>query len=166
MNNTKKLSGIEKDRFFDAFFRLESGIDAPLAERLAKKSAAAFSSVRVRPENAGVALARFQDDAAPPRSAPQEFVETPTHQLEVSLDQDFDPYCFGLVPVLQREGRAGLVRKLVAVGNAAHMRQMARAQQVALDAKAKSSDVDVKQLAASIADATARKAADRRAAAG
>lgn len=48
MNETKKLSGPAKDRFFKRFFTEAGGLDDATAERLTDQSSRVFSSVQVR----------------------------------------------------------------------------------------------------------------------
>ncbi len=78
----------------------------------------------------------------------------------------FDAYAFGLVPTFQREGRQGLIGKLEAVENIDQLRQMAKAQQIVLPQELRSGDVALDVVRGAIADAVAKRIADRKAAAG
>lgn len=169
-STTRKLSGIAMERMFLRVMMAEKGVDAATAERLARRLALAITSTRVRrvPLKAlkkpatpvlaeappSLPEAPLADRAAPPALAPSPPVEAP-----------FDPYAFGLVPVYQREGRDGLAAKLAAVAATAHLRAMAKAQQIALAAELRTGDVPAAVLRDAIVVAVEKRIADRRAAA-
>lgn len=130
------------------FFADEIGRDGALLDRLAAESAALFVSVAVRKSQFGLR----------PRA--------PRVAAGVTPRAPFDPFAIGLVPVFQREGRAGLLAQLSEIADAGHLRQMARAQQIALDEGMGSGAAPTDELCRAIADAVERRIADRRAAAG
>jgi hypothetical protein len=70
------------------------------------------------------------------------------------------------VPTFQREGRDGLINRLADIASADNLRKMARAQQIVLPEPLRATDVALDALRAGIADAVAKRVADRRAAAG
>lgn len=168
---TRKLSGPAKDRFFASFIAAEAGQDPKLAADLIARCQATFTSVRIRrsvrfermrarraitpPHEAQAAPAPAQPPVAP---SPPSFPRGPV--------TDFDAYVFGLTPVYQREGRDGLLGRLEAITAVADLRAMAKAQQIVLPAEFRSGEVEVGALRSAIADAVARRIADRRAAAG
>lgn len=169
---TRKLSGPAKERFFRRFFAEQSGVDAALAAALARRSAAVFTSVRVRRD--AVAVRTFGARGARADSGPLETAAVaPSSAPEVpasgsppaSATAAFDAYAFGLVPVFQREGRDGLMARLAGVSESAHLRQMARAQQISLPQELRTGDVSADALREAIVDAVAKRIADRRAAA-
>jgi hypothetical protein len=145
------LSGAAKDRLLRDFFREEIGSDMALADRLARESSTLFVSVRVRRTQLGL---RRRPQPAPPV------------QQEAPTGPPFDPYVFGLVPVFQREGRDGLLTRLATVADAGDLQLMARSQQIVLPVHLRSGPAEHDELCAAIADAVARRIADRRAAAG
>lgn len=198
MNETKKLSGPAKDRFFKRFFTEAGGLDEPTADRLTECSKQVFSSVRVR-KNADslnsdipAASSHTTADAGPTADAisskakPEEVgsyvPETPSPEPvaakpskpEVSLAEQLqtpppetgkeaDPFIFGLVPVYKREGAEGLLVKLAEIRSVAHLRAMAKAQQIVLARELRTGDIDVVTLRAAILEAVEKRVADRRA---
>jgi hypothetical protein len=175
-DTTKRLSGPAKDRFLERFFATEPDIDPALANRLAARSKAAFSILRVRRLAFGrTNLRRPTRIAAPPQDPAVEATlpqahGTPSPQPIAEMDRptvsDFDPFVFGLVPVYQREGRDGLLAKLAEIGGVDHLRRMAGAQQIVLPQSLRTGNADAGEIRNAIADAVARRVADRRAAAG
>jgi hypothetical protein len=175
-DTTKKLSGPAKDRFLERFFATEPDIDPALADRLASRSKAAFSSLRVRRLAFGRANLRRPTRIVVPPPVPAaeppaaQSRDTPAPQPVVPPDAPasaaFDPFVFGLVPVFQREGRDGLLAKLAAIAEVDRLRQMARAQQIVLPQSLRTGNADADEVRTAIADAVARRVADRRAAAG
>ncbi len=111
------------------------------------------------PANAGPVAQPAKSPAKPATepAAPQKAADAPA--------PPFDPYVFGLVPVLQREGPDGLSARLREIGDLDKLRQMARAQQIALPADMKTGNPPLEALAAAIAAAVAKRIDDRKAAA-
>lgn len=175
-HKTRKLSGAQKDRFFQRFFAAEPDIAAPVAARLVARCSSTFSSVRIRRGVAplrpvGGAVAAASPAAASPATskAPAEAkppLAKPAAEPAPAASATFDPYVFGLVPVYQREGRDGLMAKLATVMHVDHLRQMAKNQQIALPQDLRAGDVAIDDLRAAIAAAVAKRIADRAAAAG
>jgi len=64
---TKRLSGPAKDRFFKRFFSEEDDLQPQIAERLADKSAATFTSVQVRKELASPQTGKSRPVATKPK---------------------------------------------------------------------------------------------------
>lgn len=157
---TRKISGPQLERFFRHYYAQEPGLDAQIAETLARRSVATFSSVQVRRDIVGE-LGRGAVVRRVVTRVPAPAADSP------SVDGgDFDPYFIGLVPTFQREGREGLIAKLSGVAGIDQLRQMARAQQISLPAELRSGDVEAGALRVAIADAVEKRIADRRAAAG
>lgn len=73
----------------------------------------------------------------------------------------FDPYAFSVVVVLTRTGKDGLMKKLATIERPEHLRKLAEAQHLAVDAALTSAT----ELRAAITEAAARRIANRRAAA-
>ncbi len=166
--SSKKLSGPGLTRFFKRFYQAQAGLDAATAERLAKISSQTFSSVGIR------RVAWSEIRAAPTQAdkpaAVRPAENRPAHDGSEALAPPppgaFDPYCFGLVPIYQREGKAGLMTKLATVESVEHLRKMARAQQIALPSELRSGEIALDDLREAIAAAVEKRIANRRAAAG
>jgi len=176
MNKTRKLSGPEKERFFKRLFVDVGGLDIPTADRLTEAASELISSIRVRKNIrfAGPARAEQPTDDAPAETAPAPDRKEPFHPEPVftpdpgpapqpSKSPEFDAFAFGLVPVYKREGAAGLSARLSEISSVAHLRAMAKAQQIVLAREMRSGDIDISALRAAILDAVARRVADRRA---
>ena len=176
-SNTKKFSGPALDRYLKRFFVAQPGLSSEAAEMLARQASAAFSSIRVRPGFEALPLAKrspaVHPDTAKPLAAPapsaalapaaKPAATAPAPTVELA---EFDAYAIGLVPTFQREGRDGLIAKLASVTNTDDLRKMARAQQIVLAEPMRQGEVAINTLRAAIADAVAKRIADRRAAAG
>ncbi|MEL7049864.1 MAG: hypothetical protein AAFO75_13080 [Pseudomonadota bacterium] len=77
----------------------------------------------------------------------------------------FDPYAFGLVPTMQREGEDGLRIKLNAITTPDNLRAMAKAQQIVLPRELRKGDAPTKALRDAIITAVTKRIGDRRSAA-
>lgn len=182
-DKTLKLTGPGKDRFLERFFAAESGLDATAAKRLLARSRSTFLSIRVLkgvayPPAQGIRRkpARIGPHATPhvPPSEPASLkpaapAPSPAQTAAATppaADPAFDAYAIGLVPTFQREGRDGLIAKLAAIDRLDHLRQMSKAQQIVLPADLRTGDASLDAVRAAIADAVAKRIADRRAAAG
>lgn len=173
---SKQLSGTGKDRYLDRLIRDEPGIPADAAERIAAKAKAQIASVRVRrdeemdlrplrgrqPQPGKLPSTRTDETPPPDRQA---VPEPATSAGPPASAPNFDPYAFGLVPVYQREGREGLIARLAAVSDPAHLRLLAQKQQISLRAELRSGDIAADVLREAIVAAVEKRIADRRAAA-
>lgn len=161
---TRKVSGPQMERFFRHYFAQEPGLESLVAEALTRRSVATFSSVQVRKDvvpgtrPAGAVVRR--------PLARTQAAEAAAPTVSQAESAAFDPYAVGLVPTFQREGRDGLLAKLAPIGDIAHLRQMARSQQISLPAELRTGDADATVLRGAIVDAVEKRIADRRAAAG
>lgn len=170
---SRKLSGQGLVRFFRRFYRAHSGLDRHQADALAAAAASTFASVHLR-RSARIRLSAQRSEreaSAHATAAPQRTVQSSPSATEQAAaapptPAPFDPYAFGLVPIFQREGRDGLLAKLIGVTSADDLRKMARAQQIALPADLRKGDIALDVLRDAIADAVQKRIADRRAAAG
>lgn len=188
---TKKLSGVGLELFLRRFYAGYPALDDAAVRQLAKDSARAFASVRIRriawqdwrrgaqgatlvlrhsPQPSSVDGKPGTDDslvepavkiAATPTPSPQ-----PTAPLPVPDDTPFDPYVIGLIPTFQREGPDGLLLKLETISSPENLRKMARSQQVSLPADLRKADAAIDDIRAAIVAAVGKRIADRRAAAG
>ena len=168
---TRKLSGPAKDRFLKRFVGEEPGLAPDIAARLAARCSATFTSLRIRTTVghalAGHASRKHAQPAMQTATAVAPAVEMPAVAPMPPVPASaFDPYVFGLVPVFQREGRDGLLSKLSSVADIDNLRLMAKTQQIVLPAEYRVGAGEAASIRHAIADAVARRIADRRAAAG
>lgn len=178
MNNTKKLTGAARDRFFKRLFVDVCGLDIPTADRLTEATSELLTSVRVRKDLrlAGPLMPELSTDGAPGKASPapsreEPFQPDPEPVFAPGPETDaappdaskFDAFAFGLIPVYKREGAEGLAARLSKVGSVDHLRAMAKAQQIVLTRELRTGDIDIKMLRAAILDAVAKRVADRRA---
>lgn len=176
---TRKLSGAAKDRFLARFFAQEPGLEGDVARRLAARSQATFTSVRIRRLARGLVVVRSMQAAPAAASPPAPAEARPSDAAQASAAAPapephapelpaaaFDPYVFGLVPVFQREGRDGLLAKLATIARVEDLRLMARTQQIVLPEALRRGEAEPAAIRTAITDAVAKRIADRRAAAG
>lgn len=179
MNNTRKLSGPAKDRFFKRLFVDVGGLDIPAADRLTEAASELISSIRVRRDLrlAGPVAPDPADDPAQPevpapaREEPFQPDPEPVFPTGGKTDvaqppaeaSEFDAFAFGLIPVYKREGSEGLSARLSEIGSVENLRAMAKAQQIVLARDLRTGDIDITALRAAILEAVARRIADRRA---
>jgi hypothetical protein len=176
---TRKLSGPALERYLARIHAQVLGADSEVAARLTRRAMAEIVSVRVRPGSVGLlhggrlplAAKRRLMASAPPAAHTHETVVAPAEAAPVVSEPPkpsapFDPYVFGLVPVFQREGREGLLARLSGIANVTNLQQMARSQQIVLPVELRAGEADAGSVRTAIADAVARRIADRRAAAG
>lgn len=184
MNNTRKLSGPAKDRFFKRLFVDAGGLDIPTADRLTEAASELISSIRVRrdqrlagPSAPELPVETADEDAAlsemhaptgeePFRPDPQPVFPTGQETDDArprAQASEFDVFAFGLIPVYKREGSEGLSARLSEIGSVENLRAMAKAQQIVLARELRTGDIDITTLRAAILEAVARRIADRRA---
>ena len=156
--STKKLNGAARDRFL-ARLASEPALAAVVTSLRVRR--ADYARFGKKQSAAPVAdLRRAAADQAP--VAPLSPLSPPSAAASAPPEQPFDPYGIGLVPVYQREGRDGLLRQLQSVPRIDHLRQLARAQNIALPPQLRTGDTSAAVLHTAIADAVARRIADRR----
>jgi hypothetical protein len=164
----RKIGGSRLERFFERFYAAEPGLAAAHRDNLVRRSLLTFTSVRVRPGARlmlGMPGGRMHVGEVPPERVSQRTaMPANANPANDSAAQPFDPYAIGLVPTFQREGRASLLAKLATIGDRGNLRQMARAQQIALSDVAKSDDSPLDALRAAIADAVEKRIKDRQSA--
>ncbi|MFZ4809404.1 MAG: hypothetical protein ACOYLQ_19285 [Hyphomicrobiaceae bacterium] len=170
---TRKVSGTAMERLFRQVLAGDGAADAATAERLARRLALVMTSVRARRvplrELARAAVKDRPDlpaarPSAATRPTPQP-APPPAEPPAAAPAAAFDPFVFGLVPVYQREGRDGLTARLAAIAAPADLKAMAKAQNVALEARLRNEDVSAEDLRTAIVAAVEKRIADRRAAA-
>lgn len=154
---TKALSGPAKRKFFAGLVAAEPGVEPALARRLTDRLDAGVSQVRVRHH---AAIARDTLEPSPPSQPP---APTPAAAAVAppAAAPPFDPHAFSLVVVMSKQGAAGLLKRLEAIGDVAHLEAIATAQHIDVGTAAG----DAAALRAAIVEGTARRIADRRAAA-
>jgi hypothetical protein len=166
---TRKISGPAMERLFRRVIA-DSGVDGAVAYRLARQLALIVSSARVR----RMPLRDLSRTRTEPASRAPAFESSgataldaavPTPQATSGPAARFDPYVFGLVPVFQREGRDGLLRRLSDIEQSDHLRAMAKAQQIALEPALRVAEASAADVRIGIVQAVEKRVADRRAAA-
>jgi len=165
---TRTLSGASRDKYFRELFAAEPELPRAAAERLARTCAREIAQLRVReplPDRSPAPRrpkAKAKAVVAPKREVPDSGPSISEAASTTAADAPaFDPYAFSLAALLKRSGRKALLARLQAIESAANLRRLAEAQHVAIPAEI--SDPD--QLRHAIADGTAQRLADRRAAA-
>lgn len=156
---------IRIEAFFRELFRGEAGIAANAAEALARRCAGRIKRVVVWDD---------PDTAAPPGAAVSavcaEHMITSAAPASVSAVSGspgpdaapaFDPYAFSAVMVLTKTGRDGLLKRLATIERPEHLKKIAEAQHLAVDASLSS----VTDLRTAIVEAAELRIANRRAAA-
>ena len=146
---TKQLSGGGKDKFLRALAHAVPEMPAAAADRIGDMFAEQITEVRVRRE-AWEALSKGDRGGGSHAVA----------DVEPTAVSAFDPFAFSAVAVLMKQGRAGLAQRLGPIASAAHLRQLAEAQHLAIDATI----ADPAALCEAIVAAAERRLAERRAA--
>lgn len=159
-------------QFFRSILRAEQGVDEALAERLARALERRVNRMLVaddepvpvaaRPDETRQDETRQDAPAAAPAAEPVPPSSASGADAQpVVPSEPFDPYAFSAVALYAKQGRAALLKRLSEIGEPAHLRQLAEAQHIGLDAKAKSADALRKAIVAGVE----RRIADRKAAA-
>lgn len=176
----RKVGGTRLEHFFARFYGADPALPKSAIDNLVRRSVMTFTSVRVRPgarlmlgmpggrmhvgEIARPVDLKLLTPTAPPRAANDAPMAGPGAGApagEGGSKGTFDAYAIGLVPVFQREGRSGLLAKLSGIEDRAQLRQLARAQQIALDARFKADDIALDALRMAISDAVEKRIKDR-----
>lgn len=165
------------EAFFREMFRAESGIAADTAGTLAQRCARRIKRVVVwddeqSPEAIDAAAAPVEASAPDPQhpapSAPALASDVAVAQApprapapEATTAPAFDPYAFSAVVVLTKSGKDGLMKRLAAIERPEHLKKLADAQHLAVDAALSSTA----ELRSAIVKAAEQRIANRRAAA-
>lgn len=156
--STRTLSGASRDKYFRELFAAEPELSPAAAERLLRTIAKEIAQLRIREP----ILDRSRPTPpAEATSAKNERMGTGNAESATAGPPAFDPYAFSLTVMLKRNGRRGLLDRLESIQSAADLRRLAEAQHVAVPAGL----TDLAQLRHAIVEGTARRLADRRAAA-
>lgn len=178
---TKVLSGEAARKYFRALFTADPGQTPASAARLADTCVREIAEMRVRlplvasrtallanvaplaPVEPVPTPAENQPPAA--ETTPPQIVEPPpVAELTVGkppAEPAFDPFAFSLIVAFRRDGKAALLARLIAIGDAGRLKDIAKAQHVGIPADADS----IETLAAAIVAGTERRVAHREAAA-
>lgn len=144
-----KLIGKRKREYLAGIVRQESRLDPKVTDRLTDTLDGAIRSLRTTKEQ----RARVRD------AAPE------TLAAAKPASKSFDPYGFNAILVLRRGGREALAAKLAEIAEVGHLRQLADAQLIGLDADMRTGAVDIEDLREAVLRGVERLVADRRAAA-
>lgn len=168
--STKTLSGQAQRKYFRELFRAEPGVAPEAAERLTEACASEIAVIRVR-----LPLAKrrpvpvvIQQKAAPERGAALKqdaklaaAPVPPAPVPEAGEPAPFDPNAFSLIVMLRKQGKDALFSTLEAIGDVGRLREIARAQHVAVEATI----TDLTALVEAIVAGTEKRVASRQAAA-
>ncbi len=135
---TRQMSGASLAKYFRELLAAGPDLPADKAASLLRTLQAELAQIRVRLP-------------LPVRKAPVEAGSQPL----------FDPFAFSTVVVLTKGGAAALLEKLNTIASPDDLRELARAQHIAIPAGADTAGA----LRAAIIDGTSRRIADRKAAA-
>jgi hypothetical protein len=159
--NTKAISGPAKTKYFRSALRGQPGVTAAAAERLAQQFDDDVSQLRVR-QHVALTKATSAERSAPTAPTPVTAAPAaPVPPIVAPAPATFDPHAFSLIVVMTKQGEAGLQARLETIASAEHLRALARAQHVAIDAALDQPAA----LRTAIIAGTAQRIADRRAAA-
>ena len=148
MSKATQIWDIDKKRaFFRAYIQRETKLDGAAAEKLAESLTKAVNMMRVweMPEAT----------ASPPAEETKKAVTAATEAPA------FDPYAFSLIVTLAKTGKTGLAKRLAEIKSVDHLRALAEAQHLAVNAALKKPE----ELRKAIIAATEQRLADRKAAA-
>lgn len=167
MSNSAQLwPGDRMRAFFRAHIRRETSLSDADAEQLSEALTRAVNRMMVW--DASIADVKQPSDRAKPKAAPGlvEHVTTPATSTPKSskstkAEANFDPYAFSAMVTLVKFGREALIKRLADISSAEHLKALADAQHLAVDAKLKKVD----DLRKAIVLATEQRLADRKAAA-
>jgi len=131
--STKTLSGQSQRKYFRDLFKSEPGVTSDAAQRLMDACAGEIAHIRVRLPLAKrrastVVIEQKADSPAATAAALQAKV--------AEFDPDtpmFDPHAFSLVVLLRKGGKDALKAKLDGLPDIAQLREVAKAQHVAVD---------------------------------
>ncbi len=169
------------EAFLREMFRGEPGLDGGALDALAQRCSRRIKRVVVWDEATAPdahdtetepAHAEAADSpSAPPAAAIGSDAAQPEHASAATIDAQetaaspgpiaFDPYAFSAVVVLTKTGKDGLLKRLAAIDRAEHLKKLADAQHLAVDASLSS----IADLRAAIVKAAEQRIANRRAAA-
>lgn len=157
---TRTLSGASRDKYFRELFAAEPELPSAAAQRLARTCTREIAQIRVRePLPDRSRAARHPKSVAAPKPDPGRGAKE--ENTSAAASPAFDPYAFSLAALLKRSGRKALLARLESIDSADDLHRLAEAQHVVVPAELS----DLPQLRRAIADGTAQRLADRRAAA-
>jgi hypothetical protein len=153
---------IAQDKRLKAFFRDalqgEPGVGGELAERMAGRCVESIDRLLSgQKENSAEGLAATAAHVAG-RAKPDDAKARPAEEPQAPA---FDPFAFSAVALMARNGREALIARLGTIEEAAHLRQLAEAQHIAVDAGL----TDPAELRLALVRGVERRIASRRAAA-
>jgi hypothetical protein len=176
----KPLHGKRAEGFLAELLAREPGVSQALAARLAARCMEDIAQLRVRQIcllrsgvdraaawNAAVAAARAGQVETPEPAAPSQPEATVEGASRPAGEPAFDPYAFSVVALYARQGEAGLMARLEAIGRADHLAELARAQHISLaPALLDGPPASLVELRTAIVRGVEQRIAERRAAAG
>ncbi|MBX9927200.1 MAG: hypothetical protein K2Y05_12655 [Hyphomicrobiaceae bacterium] len=165
---TRVLSGESARTYFRALFAADPSQTPASVARLADTCVREIAELRVRiPQvthrvtQRGPAPVVNLDEPVPAAAPIPMAALTEPAPVGASAPDAFDPFAFSLIVVYRRDGRDALLSRLKTVGNAAQLKEIAKAQHVGLPPDLNG----VPELCAAIVAGTERRVAHREAAA-
>ena len=163
---TKPIAGQSQRKYFRDLFKCDSGVTPEAAARLTETCCSEIAQIRVRlplvvrrPLKLGGASMALEAAKGAVKSGKAEPVKTAS--VDAAPAATFDPHAFSLIVILRKSGKRGLLAKLAEVSDVAHLRAIANAQHVSLDAALS----DRAAICEAIVAGTERRIAHRQAAA-
>lgn len=175
---TRKLTGRAKKDFFNAGLTPEEQ-DAAVTSLQVRKDAWPVSKDLRRGRRKGDQPAagpgQSEDSHAAPLSASrpakkpaptanrQPLPPSAPETTPQTLDQGFDPFVFGLVPIFKREGAEGLAARLQEIADVDNLRAMAKAQQIVLPRDVRRGEAGIETVRSAVLSAVEQRITDRKA---
>ena len=160
---TKALSGPAAKKYMRELLHADPGVTADATERLVASCGEEIAQLRVRlpiPARQKRPAEPVVTPTVPAASPSTPASSKPVPKLAATpAVAIFDPFAFSVVVVLTKQGRDGLMAKLVAIDGIADLRAIAKAQHIAVPATDTADE-----LRRAIVEGTAARIADRQAA--
>lgn len=149
-----------KRAFLLGLMKAGYGADAAKVDELAVRYSSGINQIWLWDGDLAAELDAIaaREIATPSAAAPHELI---AQKPEAATEPAFDPFAFSAVVVLSRQGKSGLMKRLAAIDDIAHLKQLAEAQHIAFDR----SLTDSEALREAILRGAEQRIADRRAAA-
>ena len=167
--STRSLSGASQKKYFRDLFRATQGVTPEAVETLTGACEREIAQVRVRlpipargnRRQAAKTSLTGDQPAAAEGAAPDKAPTAASPAKPEPAAAVFDPFAFSVVVVVTKEGRDGLMARLLEIGEVDNLKSLAKAQHLAVPDSAASLD----DLRAAIIEGALQRVANRRAAA-
>ncbi len=140
---TRPLSGQSQRKYFRELFQADPGVASDAVTRLTDICTDELAHIQVRTEKMTVriAMAVLTKRAGAKGGTQGALAQALPSQTSVPVEgdsvgaADFDPHAFSLIVVMTKEGQEGLLKRLRSVARVDHLRAIAKAQHVSIDAE-------------------------------